>query len=105
MTCQSRAFCSIALTSRTIACPLRSCIARFTFADAFLPYFLAIDVPCDGESDISSHLRTGAVHQSGNRFRLLSRLDAYELRDFLPPLRPPLRLADLPALEIFAARV
>src|SRR5438067_7997227 len=25
--------------------------------------------------------------------------------DFFPPLRPPLRLADLPALEILAARV
>src|SRR5205814_9843259 len=27
---------------------LRSCIARFTFADAFLPYFRGIDAPCLG---------------------------------------------------------
>ena len=30
---------------------------------------------------------------------------AKPLHHFFPPLRPPLRLADLPALEILAARV
>src|SRR2546423_3503491 len=47
---------------------LRSCIARFTFADAFLPYFRGIDAPCIG---LQAKIAAAEIRRSAPSFSQL----------------------------------